>query len=457
MKVIRRIVRAAALILALLIAGTALGGGTIDVPAIRENALGIDPIPPRTAAVSQPEIQVHNGEISRDGQADSYWVTMPYDGRLRAEISELYSGKAVTLLILDRLGQKVESDGYCQNGEGVTAKGLNAGDRYEIRVEQNTGYSTYQLTIGLPGDATDVSGLTEVSDRISFTDQRNVYTFTVPRDGRYRFELYDMMKGFVPEIRVFNRLGEEIAGDGYCENREGVTLKNLKAGETYRIQVRQGSGTGEYRMLIGHQKETVDVSALTLVSDSIEYTDQRNVYSFTVPRDGRYRFELYDMMKGFVPELRVFDRLGEETAGDGYCENHEGVTLKNLKAGETYHVQVRQGSGTGSYRLLIGHQKEPVNVTRGTTVRDSVEYNDQRNVYLLEAERDGDVIIRAEGLTNQTSLALRVTNELREDIGSDGYFTNGEKVTVRNVRRGSSIRIEAIQNTGYGSYTLIIE
>ena len=457
MKEIRRTVRAAAMILALLIAGTALGGGTIDVPAIRENALGIDPIPPRTATNREPEIQVHNGEISRDGQTDSYWVTMPYDGRLRAEISELYSGKAVTLLILDRLGQKVVSDGYCENGEGVTAKDLKAGDRYEIRVEQNTGYSTYQLTIGLPGEAMDVSGLTEVSDRISFTDQRNVYTFTVPRDGRYRFELFDMMKGFAPEMRVFDRLGEETAGDGYCENHEGVTLRDLKAGETYQVQVRQGTGTGDYRMLIGHQKETADVSALTLVSDSIEYTDQRNVYSFTVPRDGRYRFELYDMMKGFAPELRVFDRLGEETAGDGYCENHEGVTLKNLKAGETYQIQVRQGSGTGNYRMLIGHQKEPVNVSAGTAVRDSVEYNDQRNVYLLEAERDGEVKIRAEGLMSQTALAVRVTNELLEEIGSDGYFTNGEEITVRNVSRGSRIQIEAIQNTGFGSYTLMIE
>ena len=354
MKEIRRTVRAAAMILALLIAGTALGGGTIDVPAIRENALGIDPIPPRTETNREPEIQVHNGEISRDGQTDSYWVTMPYDGRLRAEISELYSGKAVTLLILDRLGQKVVSDGYCENGEGVTAKDLKAGDRYEIRVEQNTGYSTYQLTIGLPGEAMDVSGLTEVSDRISFTDQRNVYTFTVPRDGRYRFELFDMMKGFAPEIRVF-------------------------------------------------------------------------------------------------------DRLGEETAGDGYCENHEGVTLKNLKAGETYQIQVRQGSGTGNYRMLIGHQKEPVNVSAGTVVRDSVEYNDQRNVYLLEAEREGEVTIRAEGLMSQTALAVRVTNGLLEEIGSDGYFTNGEEITVRNVSRGSRIQIEAIQNTGFGSYTLLIE
>jgi len=35
------------------------------------------------------------------------------------------------------------------------------------------------------------------------------------------------------------------------------------------------------------------------------------VYSFTVPRDGRYRFELYDMRKGLAPEIQVYDRLGE--------------------------------------------------------------------------------------------------------------------------------------------------
>ena len=32
-----------------------------------------------------------------------------------------------------------------------------------------------------------------------------------------------------------------------------------------------------------------------------------------------------------------------------------------------------------------------------------------------------------------------------------------QEITVRNVSRGSRIQIEAIQNTGFGSYTLLIE
>ncbi len=446
-----------AMVLILTAAGTSLAAVTVDVPPIPANVLEIDPISPRTATAAEPEILVWSGEISRDGQVDSYQVTLPNDGRLRAQISELYSKKAVRLVILDRLGQEVAWDNYCENGEGVTAKNLKAGDTYEIQVRQNTGFSSYQLTVGLPGGVTDISALTDLSDRISFTDQRNVYSFTVPRDGRYRFELYDMRKGLAPEIQVYDRLGEQIAWDNYCENREGVTLKNLKAGDTYEIQVRQGTGTGAYRMLIGHQKETVDVSALTLVTDSLEYTDQRNVYSFTVPRDGRYRFELYDMMKGLAPEIQVYDRLGEQIAWDNYCENHEGVTLKNLKAGDTYEIEVRQGTGTGAYRMLVGHQKETVRVTEETVIRDSVEYNDQRNVCQLEAWKDGDITVQAADLRSGNALAVYATNRLGEDIGYDSYFTNGESIVIRNVSRGDSILIEIFQNTGFGSYSLRIE
>ena len=37
---------------------------------------------------------------------------------------------------------------------------------------------------------------------------------------------------------------------------------------------------------------------ITNISDSIQYTDQENVYEFIPPLDGRYRFEISEMISG---------------------------------------------------------------------------------------------------------------------------------------------------------------
>ena len=69
---------------------------------------------------------------------------------------------------------------------------------------------------------------------------------------------------------------------------------------------------------------------------------------------------------------------------------------------------------------------------------------------LPEAERNGDVTIRAEGFMSRTVPAVRVTNELPEEIGSDRHFVNGNEIIVRNISRGSRIQTEADQRTGFG-------
>ena len=42
-------------------------------------------------------------------------------------------------------------------------------------------------------------------------------------------------------------------------NGEGLTIKDMQAGETYQIQVRQYSGYDMYNLNLGLQKETVDM------------------------------------------------------------------------------------------------------------------------------------------------------------------------------------------------------
>lgn len=430
---------------------------TINIPAIEAKTASIDPIIPNTTSITSATIHSYSGTISYDDQCDSYTFEAPYDGCYRADISGMQSGTAVELYIYDSEGNWLGSDTYCTNREGVTIKDLSAGSTYEVRIVQGTGFSSYSLAIGIQKAKTDISNITELADSVEYTDQRNEYSFVVPIDGQYRFELSNMMSGTATGLYVFNSLGETVAADTYCTNGEGVTVKDMKAGEMYDVQIWQNTGFSNYIFTIGHQKEIVDISDLTYLTDSVEYTDQRNVYSFTVPKDGRYRFELSGMKNGTAVELYVFNSLEETVAADTYCTNGEGVTVKGAVTGEVYDVQIRQEIGLCTYNFTIGQQKETVSIGNNTIVNDSIEYTDQRNVYSFTADHSGDVTITITGLSSGTAVELYVFNDLEETVALDTYFQNNDSLIVKNVSAGTHYEVQVRQDTGMSKYTLTID
>ena len=399
----------------------------------------------------------HNGNITVEDQKDEYSYSVVNGGRARIEISGIQSGTAVALYVYNSAGERIASDTYCTNGEGVTLKSLEPGQNYKIQVRQESGYTGYTLTVGQPKAQIDVTQVTEMKDSIEFTDQRNVYSFTAPRDGRYRFEMSGITSGCAVELYVFNSLGESLGSDTYCTNGEGVTLKSLKAGETYSINVRYASGYSGYTLSIGNQKPTVDVSGLTKLTDSIEFTDQRNVYTFTPSVDGRYRIEIEGLKSGCAVELYVFNSLDETVSSDTYCTNGEGVTLKSLSASETYEIQVRQSSGTCAYTLNIGNQKTTTNISDNMVISDSIEYTDQRNVYLFTAKKSGDHTFTISGLESGCAVELYAFNDLDETVKSDTYCTNGEEITIKDVTAGETYEIQVRHSSGTSDYKLTIK
>ena len=443
------------IVLAMLLSA-ATADTVIHIPPIEQQALTVDPIPQSTAALPQAGILRFNGEIAHDGQTDSWQFDQPCRGRCRVEIGGMTAGTKVTLEVYDAQGSKLDSYTYCTNGQGLTLKDLPAG-LYEARVIQQQGTSPYVLTVGLQKETVDLSGLTLLTDSVEYTDQRNVYSFTVPRDGRYRFEFARMMSGMKVDLYVFNDLNETVGSYTYCTNGCGLTLKDLKAGEVYEVQVRQNSDVGSYNLIIGLQKETVDLSGLTLLTDSVEYTDQRNVYSFTVPRDGRYRFEFARMMSGMKVDLYVFNDLNETVGSYTYCTNGCGLTLKDLKAGEVYEVQVRQSSDVGSYNLLIGLQKETVAVQRGSRIEDSVEFTDQRNVYSFTPDIAGSCTLTLSGVQSGTNFDLYVFDDLGSVVNSRTYAANDSTLKLDGLLAGVRYEIQVRQSSGTGSYALSVE
>ena len=424
----------------------------IEVPAIKQNSLEIDPITPKKAEAEKATILNYSGNINHEEQEDSYSFTAPYDGRYRVEIDRLKADTSVYLSITDRDGYELDY-AYCGNEDGLTVDDLEAGETYEVKVAEDYGFSTYELNIGLQKDALDISDLTELNDSLEFVGQRNVYTFEVPMDGTYRFEFAGMQNGTDTLIQFIDDLGETIYY-AYCVNKDGITVEKLKAGDVYEIWVDQDVELSSYTLKIGRQKETPDVSEYTRISDSVEFTDQKNSYLFTVPADGTYRIELAEMKSDIMVKLCALDTLGE-TYDYGYFNNGEGLTFQDLKAGDTYEVQVVQDAEFGSYDLIIGQQKETVDIGSHTIIKDSVEYTEQQNVYAFTADEDGTYTFVVSEMISGMCVYVSAVNYLGETMDSS-YLRNGDYISLRNVKAGETYEIRVTQDTDLGNYTLTV-
>lgn len=191
-----------------------------------------------------------SGNMEADGQYDKYTFTAPYDGRYRAEMTGMPAGSKVDLDFYDSGGKLLESSYGIGNGDGVTVRDLTGGSTYEVVVSYNNGSTPYLLAVGLQKPALDISHATIAYDSVEYTDQRNLYNFTPSKTGDYRFEFSDVTGGVLLDMFAFDDPGNKLGSKEGIGNGDGLTLKNLKAGEIYEIQVRQSKGLGKYSLLI---------------------------------------------------------------------------------------------------------------------------------------------------------------------------------------------------------------
>ena len=126
----------------------------------------------------------------------------------------------------------------------------------------------------------------------------------------------------------------------------------MDAGETYDFQIRQDEGFHAYKLSIGSQKEPADITGYDIITDSVTFEDQKNIYLFTPETSGKYTFTLsnYDGTSSF--RLMAWDNY-ENNIMDTYSESGS----VNLESGITYQIQVRQDEGYSSYKLLVDKEQ----------------------------------------------------------------------------------------------------
>ena len=291
------------------------------------------------------------------------------------------------------------------------------------------------------------------SGEVSSDGQSNDYEYIPPLSGTYRFEFSNVPNGTDLRLRIYNSGWEEVKSDYDLDNGDGLT-ENLTAGEKYYIRVEQYREYGAYTLNVGQKKETVDITNFTAISDSIQYTDQKNDYLYVAGNEGTHRFEFSDVPNGTDLRLRIYNSGWEEMKSDYDLDNGDGLTV-SFAAGESYYIRVEQYREIGPYTLNIGPKKEITDLTNYTLISDSIQYTAQQNDYSYVAENDGIYRFEFSNVPNGTDLRLRIYNSGWEEMKSDYDLDNGDGLT-EFLTAGETYYIRVEQYREYGAYTLNI-
>ena len=325
----------------------------------------------------------------------------------------------------------------------------------------------------IPNDDPDVSGSTTqnipalsqnildippaniqmISGNMSAENQVDTYLYTALRSGTYTFEFSEVKAGVSLKVGIYNRLGETIAYPYSMGNGDNVTVY-LEEGETYTCKVMQSTKLGSYILSIGEQTDTIDVSSFSAINDSTKFKKQENIYTFVPEYDGRYTFEFSEVRAGVLLKMGVYNHLGETVAYPYNMGNNDNISL-DLKKGETYSIIVSQSNNYGTYTLNIGKQKAMNEITVGTKVNDSVEFDEQINIYTFTATSTTHSL-EFSNMNNDLSLKVYVYNYLDEQV-TMRFSCSNDTISINQLTPGQTYTLKICQSNNFGSYTFILK
>ncbi len=281
----------------------------------------------------------------------------------------------------------------------------------------------------------DITGKTSVDGTIDERGQKNLYRYTAPVSGVYRFDS-DLSAGGQVCIRISGENGVSVS---YGTN--GLTI-NLEAGKTYVLGVEYRNGPCSYTVNIGTPVPVSDITGSSYVYGSIAYRDQRDEYRYTAPTEGTYRFDS-DLSAGGQVCIRV---SGENGVSVDYGTN--GLTL-DLEAGKTYILSVEYRNGPCDYAVSIGVPISVEDVSGSASVSGAITFQDQKDRYRYTASVSGtyrfDAVVDA-----GAQVCVRVSGENGSSLS---YGTNG---LTMDLEAGKTYVLGVEYRGGTSGYTVNI-
>ena len=274
--------------------------------------------------------------------------------------------------------------------------------------------------------------------------------------GTYSIRSRDMVNGLRIFVQVFDDKEKAVFSGRFSNDEESVF--QLTENGSYKLVVTPDRGEGEYFLLIGKPKETVNITEYTVVNDSIEYDEQKNIYLFTPDETGRYRFIVSNMVNGFAVQITVKDHLNYDVAPvaeDSELTIDQGLTFE-LTAGQTYRIQVAQKKSTGSYELHIWRQQETLPLFTAVQLNDSISYKHQQNHYTFTAPKTKTYQLQVSGLKSGLKVELCTRDNQGYTIGEDKYLKESGTVDLE-LEAGKTYSITLCYSEDFGNYTISIK
>ena len=384
---------------------------------------------------------VIQGEFTYEDETDLYRFTAPTSGKYRFDLatSDVTKRYYFTLIGPDNGVIKRSRSNY-----GGFNTELEAGKTYAIQIEEEDGLLQYTVTIGIPKETEEITG-TQFASSIRYEGQEDHYTYRAPVSGLYYFKFYDSKAGCSFRFRLRDARSEVLTST-YSYN-DGKPLE-LKAGETYSIEIAQYEGVLDYEVTIYVPQEIKTVSN-NGISGSIRFPDQRDRYLYTAPETGMYYFEFYGSKAGCTFRFRLRDAR-DEVLTSTYSYN-DGKPLE-LKAGETYSIEITQYNGQLDYAVTV-HVPQTQKKVTGNSIQGSLDFPSKRDVYTYTAPSTGQYPFTMDCSGAGMSYRVRVWDSRNNEI-----LNRKSKYSPRSVdlTAGETYTIWVEQYNGFPNYTITI-
>lgn len=428
----------------------------VNVPGLTTNLMTVTPAERVPYNAQSANIVTQHGEIADKSTVQTFHFTAALDGRYRVWLNEVYSGYYLKVYIYNSLDERVTYDSSVYNKEGFYLD-LAAGD-YRVEVSYGSGLTTFNINFGHAKATADISNYDIINDKMEFERQTIKYTFVPTVSGLYSFYLGEMTGNAEMSMAMYNRLNERIKYGSYLGNGEGLKVE-LTAGETYTLHIENAYGyLTDYKLNIGKQTATVDLAGYNAVSDQITFDGQVNYYTF-VATNSECRIEVKGIPTDKYVTLNIYNHLGERLKYDNYCYSGDGFNMTDLVVGNTYRVAIGYAHISVPYTLHLHNAKAAVNVNSDMAVTDSVEYEDQTNVYSFTVDRDGNhkVMLLINSYESSACLSISIYDANGNRVKYDSTVYDGNYFDMGQLTAGATYTIYVNEYSGAVNYTLSIQ
>ena len=291
------------------------------------------------------------GNMFEEDQRNSYSFTAPISGIYRFDFGRDSVNYDYTFTIWDPTDYQLNQRNASHPDGGVTVE-LIKGQEYRIEVRQRRGLVEYEIVIHTPSEIFNITS-NIVDGSITFTDQRDRYTFTAPLTGTYRFDFWRNSVNYDYTFIMWDSR-DVIEAQRNASHPDGGITVDLIEGEEYRIEVRHRRGLVVYEITINKPNEIYRVTNNT-INGSITFTDQRNRYTFTAPATGNYRFDFGRDSVSYDYTFIIWNYI-DAVVAQRNASHPDGGIVANLTGGREYRIEVRHRRGSVVYTIAISSE-----------------------------------------------------------------------------------------------------